>query len=139
MATLGACRLLACCGKESALRSSLPGQASQAVSTKKLSYLFFSFWCESINQSFKQAMHNNSTHSLVTVCELMSQCHLSGYLRSLPNNVPRCQALSADWLCHIKWRDTIFLFRYDFHRLFASVFWPTVNICGRSAILCGRR
>ncbi len=44
MATLGACRLLACCGKESALRSSLPGQASQAVSAKKLSYVFLSFW-----------------------------------------------------------------------------------------------
>jgi hypothetical protein len=35
------------------------------------------------------------------------RCHLSGYLRSLPNKMPRCQAPSADGLCHITWPDII--------------------------------
>ncbi len=42
--TLGAYRLLAHCGTWFLLRSFLPGEACQAVSAKKLSYVFLSFW-----------------------------------------------------------------------------------------------
>ncbi len=66
-----------------------------------------------------------SLHEFIGANQMMAYCHLSGYLRSLPNNMPRCQALSVDWLCPIKWRDIIFLVRYDFHRLFClCIFYP---------------
>jgi hypothetical protein len=38
-------------------------------------------------------------------------CHLSGYLRSLPNKLPRGPALSVDGFCHISWPDIIFFLR----------------------------
>ena len=31
-------------------------------------------------------------------------CHLSGYLRGLPNNAPRCRLLPADRFRRISWR-----------------------------------
>ncbi len=32
-------------------------------------------------------------------------CHLSGYLRGLPANAPRCRLLPADRFRRIRWRD----------------------------------